>query len=110
MTEPRPPAPRQATIRQALADALRAGPASARDLSRLVGLAEKEVAGHLAHLAKSLPAHGERLLVTPAECLACGYAFPSRTRLTRPSRCPQCHGTHLAEPRFRLSTTRHPIG
>ena len=102
MTEPRPPAPRNATIRQALADTLRAGEHSAHDLSRLVGIPEKAVADHLAHLAKSLPAHGERLAVAPPECLACGYAFPDRQRLTRPSRCPRCHGTHLAEPLFRI--------
>jgi len=88
------------SIRQALADALRKAELSAHDLSQLVGIPEKTVADHLAHLAKSLPAHGERLAITPPECLACGYAFPDRTRLTRPSRCPQCHGTHLAAPLF----------
>lgn len=100
MTELRPPAPRHSTIRRALADVLRAGPASARKLSQQVGIPEKSVADHLAHLAKSLPAHGERLTITPPECLTCGYAFAERARLTRPSRCPQCHGTHLAEPLF----------
>jgi predicted Zn-ribbon and HTH transcriptional regulator len=102
MTEPRPPAPRHVTIRQALADALRRGGHSAHDLSRLVGIPEKAVADHLAHLIRSLPAHGERLLVTPPECLACGYAFPERSRLTPPSRCPRCHDTHLAEPLFTI--------
>lgn len=102
MTEPRPPAPRQATIRQALADALRVGPASARELSQQVGIPEKAVADHLAHLARSLPAHGGRLTVIPPACLACGYAFAGRQRLSRPSRCPQCRGTHLVEPRFQI--------
>ena len=102
MTEPYPPPPRQATIRQALADTLRQGEHTAHELSRLVGVPEKTVADHLAHLARSLPAHGERLSVTAPACLACGYAFPERTRLTRPSRCPQCRGTHLAEPVFRI--------
>lgn len=102
MTEPRPPAPRHATLRQALAAALRTGEHSAHDLSRLVGLPEKAVAGHLEHLARSLPAHSEQLVVTPPACLACGYAFPDRARLTRPSRCPRCRGTHLAEPLFRI--------
>jgi len=102
MTESRPPAPRQATIRQALADVLRAGPASARELSQQVGIPERAVAEHLAHLARSLPAHGEHLTVIPPACLVCGYSFPDRQRLSRPSRCPRCRGTHLAEPRFRI--------
>ena len=91
------------TLRQALADALRRGEHSAHDLSRLVGLPEKAVADHLAHLARSLPAHGERLVVTPPQCLACGYSFSDRARLTRPSRCPRCRGTHLAEPLFHIT-------
>ena len=103
MTEPRPPAPRHATLRQALAAALRREQLSARDLSRLVGIPEKAVAAHLDHLAKSLPARGERLTVIPPACLSCGYAFSDRTRLTRPSRCPICHATHLAEPRFKIA-------
>lgn len=102
MTEPRPPAPRHATIRQALANTLRAGEHSAHDLSQLVGIPEKAVADHLAHLAKSLPAHGEQLKVIPPACLSCGYSFADRNRLTRPSRCPSCRGTHLAEPFFRI--------
>jgi len=94
-------------LRQALAVALRREQLSAHDLSRLVGISEKTVADHLAHLARSLPAHGERLAVTPPECLSCGYAFSDRTRLTRPSRCPLCHATHLAEPRFKIESARH---
>jgi hypothetical protein len=88
-------------VRQDLAAALRRGPFSAHELSRLVGIPEKSVAGHLAHLEKSLAGRGERLVVTPPHCLECGYAFPARTRLTRPSRCPSCRGTHLAEPLFK---------
>ena len=103
MSEPRPPAPRLVTIRQALAEALRQGEHTAHDLSRLVGIPEKTIADHLEHLARSLPANGERLQVTRPACLACGYAFPDRCRLTRPSRCPRCHGTHLAEPAFRIA-------
>src|SRR5262245_38046500 len=70
--------PREAasTVRQRLAEALRDGPATAKDLSRLVGISEHEVAGHLEHLARSLRARGEKLAMTPPECLACGFAFP----------------------------------
>lgn len=102
MTEPRPPEKRDATVRQTLAEALRGGEYSAHELSRLVGIPEKTVADHLAHLAQSLPRHGERLVVTCPECLHCGYHFTGRARLTRPSRCPQCRSTHLAQPTFRI--------
>ena len=59
MTEPRPPANRCATLRQTLAETLRAGEYSAHELSRLVGIPEKTVADHLSHLAQSLPRHPE---------------------------------------------------
>lgn len=100
MTEPRPPANRCATLRQALAETLRAGEYSAHELSRLVGIPEKTVTDHLDHLAQSLPRHGERLRVTPPQCLHCGYLFADRTKLSRPSRCPQCRSTHLTPPVF----------
>jgi len=107
MTEPRPPAVRHATLRQALAAALRREQLSAHDLSRLVGIPEKAVADHLGHLAKSLPARGERLVVKPPACLTCGFTFPDRKRLTRPSRCPSCHATHLEEPLFTVVRDRN---
>jgi predicted Zn-ribbon and HTH transcriptional regulator len=100
----RPPQPesRSHTIRQDLALALRAGSATARDLSKAVGASEKQVLEHLAHLARSLKARGGALLVTPARCLDCGFAFAQRDKLARPSRCPKCHGGRLTLPEFAI--------
>jgi predicted Zn-ribbon and HTH transcriptional regulator len=99
---PAVPAPRAETVREALRRALRTGPASARDLSVEVGLREKDVAEHLAHLARSLEHRGERLVVEPASCVACGYAFRDRERLTRPGACPSCRSTRIDPPVFRI--------
>jgi predicted Zn-ribbon and HTH transcriptional regulator len=98
----RGPPPRGSTVREALAQALRAGPATARELSREVGLREKDVAEHLGHLVRSLAARGERLVVEPAACLACGYRFEDRERLTRPGACPQCRATRIDPQVFRI--------
>ena len=87
-------------MRGALREALREGPATARELSERVGIREREVAGHLEHLARSVAAAGERLVVEPAACLACGYVFRGRSRLARPSACPRCRSTHLSPPSF----------
>jgi predicted Zn-ribbon and HTH transcriptional regulator len=89
-------------VRQDLALALRAGPATARDLSKAVGASEKQVLEHLAHLAKSLKTRGGALEVTPAACLDCGFAFAKRDKLARPSRCPKCHGARLTLPEFAI--------
>jgi transcriptional regulator len=101
----RSPPQRGATIRELLREALLAGPATARDLSGLVGVREKDVAEHLAHLSLSLARRGERLEVTPASCIACGFAFRSRERLSRPGACPRCRSTRIDPPLFRVTAS-----
>lgn len=105
---PRPPTPRpdvrEATVRRSLHDALRAGGATARDLSRDVGIPERDVAEHLRHLERSVRHAGERLVVDPPVCLACGFTFTRRDRhrYTRPGRCPRCHERRISLPVFRI--------
>jgi transcriptional regulator len=98
----RQPESRARTARQDLALALRAGPATARDLSKAVGISEKDVVDHLVHLAKSLRRHGEALVITPSECLECGFVFSRREKPARPSRCPRCGTTRLTLPEFAI--------
>jgi len=105
MRAPDPPpsaTERQVTVRAALRQALRTGPLTARELSGRVGIPEKQVAGHLEHLGRSLRATGERLHVEPARCRECGFVFRKRDRLSRPSRCPVCRSEHLDAPRFSI--------
>ena len=90
------------TVRQRLAQTLRAGPATAKDLSRAVGISEHEVASHLEHLGRSLRARGEKLVMQPPECLDCGFAFARRERTTRPSHCPRCRSRRITLPEFRV--------
>ena len=98
----RPPAEAHDTIRRLIMTELEQGPLSARDLSGLVGIPEKEVAGHLEHIRQSLHRIGRRLNVQPAECTKCGFVFEKRERLTRPSRCPVCKSESLHAPLFTL--------
>jgi predicted Zn-ribbon and HTH transcriptional regulator len=100
---PRPPAEENDTVRHRIMTELAQGPFSARDLSGLVGIPEKEVAGHLEHIRQSLHRTGRRLIVQPAECTKCGFVFEKRERLTRPSRCPVCKSESLHAPLFFLA-------
>lgn len=75
----------------------------ARDLSDALGLTEKEVNEHLAHVQRSLAASGAGLHVAPGRCLLCGYEFAHRRRLTRPGRCPQCRRSKIQGPTFRVT-------
>lgn len=105
MSAPVPPA-RGSTVRGALEEALTAAPEgglSSKDLSARVGISEKDVGDHLAHLEKSLKAQGLRLEVLPASCISCGFAFKDRKRFTRPGACPQCRSTRIDPPAFRVT-------
>jgi predicted Zn-ribbon and HTH transcriptional regulator len=72
----------------------------ARELSHEVGIREKEVYDHLAHIARSLAVKGYKLGIQPARCLSCGFVFKDRQRFTRPGRCPRCKKSHLQSPGF----------
>lgn len=91
----RQPRERGTTLRQALLEALKGPPATARDLSQLVRISERDVLDNLEHLAESV-----ELVVEPAECKACGFEFEGRTRMKKPSRCPECKSERIAPPRF----------
>lgn len=88
------------TVRAALLAQLRGGPITALELSARVGIPERDVAGHLEHIARSLRTGAERMHTEPASCLDCGFVFRKRERLTRPGACPTCRGTHIEAPRF----------
>jgi predicted Zn-ribbon and HTH transcriptional regulator len=99
---PAPPE-RTETLRQSLQAALRQGWTTAHELSGLVGVREKDVATHLAHIDRTLRRQGEGLEMEPAACLACDFVFKKRDRLTRPARCPICNSERVTPPRFRIA-------
>jgi predicted Zn-ribbon and HTH transcriptional regulator len=104
-----PPAPteRSSTLRQQLHVLLRGGPArTARELSEELGVSEREIAPHLEHLERSLKNEDEHLVVEPPGCVACGFVFRERHRLTRPGKCPRCRATRVSPPRFRIASAR----
>ncbi|MCB2190679.1 MAG: transcriptional regulator [Deltaproteobacteria bacterium] len=73
------------------------GPWSALELAGELLLTRREVEEHLVHLQRSL---GKDLLITPAQCRACGYEFNKRRRLDAPGRCPVCRGQRIDGPWF----------
>jgi hypothetical protein len=93
---------RSQTIRQNMFLLLNEKEMTAREISRAVGIREKEVYEHLPHIVLSATAQKRKLVVLPFGCMSCGYVFEKRKRLTRPSRCPRCKRTHLETPVYRL--------
>ena len=90
------------TLRQKIISLLSETELTAREISGQVGISEKEVNEHLTHIARSVSSQNKQLVVAPANCLACGYVFEDRKRLTRPGRCPRCKKSHINSPAFRV--------
>lgn len=90
------------TLRQRLRAALEEEPRSARELSGLLGIPEREIYGHLEHLRSSLRGAGRELAIMPARCRKCGFLFRKREKFKKPGRCPQCRETLIAEPLFSI--------
>ena len=90
------------TLRQQMMAALQEDEWDVRGLSQRLGIAEKDVIAHLAHVQRSLAAGDACLVIRPPYCRACGFVFKDRGRFTRPGRCPQCRRTRLAPPRFQV--------
>ncbi len=95
------------TVRQQVLDLLSGqGPVSAKEISARVGIPEKEVYGHLAHIQRSLQHGRERLRVVPACCRDCGFKFVKRERFAKPGHCPRCRGTYIEEPLYLVGSGR----
>jgi predicted Zn-ribbon and HTH transcriptional regulator len=94
------PPERRETLRRRLAAILAEGSYTARELSAILRLSEREVCRHLPHVGRSLRQEGRKLKIEPAVCRSCGYVFRKRERFTRPSRCPECRGESIDSPLF----------
>ncbi len=97
------------TVREEILVLLAGGWCSLLDISKSVGIPEKDAQEHLEHLRRSLRGKGG-LIVSPPECLSCGFVFEKRDRIGRPGKCPRCRGTHISSPRFRVDSRSIPGG
>ncbi|MBI5747262.1 MAG: transcriptional regulator [Nitrospirae bacterium] len=92
------------TIRQEIMALIVDSTMTAKDLSQIIRISEKEVYPHLEHIAKSLRNDKEkRLVIEPSRCYQCGFIFKERRRLTSPSRCPRCRHEGISPPVFSIA-------
>ena len=91
------------TIRKQLIACLSENEANGKDLSKMVGISEKEVYEHLPYILRTVNAMGKSLHIIPSRCFVCGYTFKDRKRFSPPSRCPQCKSEHIQDPAYRIS-------
>ncbi len=72
-------------------------------IARLVDESPSGVADDLSHLLRSLKHTEYKAVIEPARCRACGFEF-SGEKLTKPSKCPECHSTWVLEPRIGIES------
>jgi len=89
------------TTRQRIIQLLERETMTAQELSKVLKVSEKEVTGHLGHVAKSVKLP-RRLLIEPSRCQQCGFVFRNRTRFSSPSRCPECRHEGITRPEFSI--------
>jgi hypothetical protein len=91
------------TARQRMLELLEGRELSARSLAELLSIPVREVEDHLTHLVKTVRRHSDKqFLLIPSQCQNCGFVFGQRTRLTPPSRCPQCRSEFISPPCYRI--------
>jgi transcriptional regulator len=90
------------TVRQRLRAALAGRTFTARELSGMLSIPEREVYGHLEHLRRTLQSSDQSFVVIPSRCRKCGFLFSKRDKLKKPGRCPQCRETLISEPLFTI--------
>lgn len=93
--------PSERTPRQRIIELLIGTRLSCHQLAQMLGIPERQVEDHLAHVVRTVARdRSRRFILEPSTCPDCGFVFRDRTRLTRPSRCPICHGEGITAPRY----------
>ncbi len=85
-------------FRKDLITLLLGNPMGVSQIAREVKEQPSQVADDLEHLLRSLKHSDYRAAIEPARCRACGFEF-SEAKLTKPSKCPECHSTWVLEPK-----------
>ncbi|OQW30015.1 MAG: hypothetical protein A4C66_13815 [Nitrospira sp. HN-bin3] len=93
------------TTRRRIIELLTGAPMTSYQLARALGIPERLVEEHLAHVVKTVARdRSRRFLREPSGCLDCGFMFRDRTRFTRPSRCPHCRSEGITPPRYHIES------
>ena len=87
------------TLRQSIIFVLKEQAVTAKEISQAVGIREKEVYEHLAHISRSRSLGG-KFIHLPSTCKDCGFIFRKRDRLTPPGKCFLCRSEAITPPRF----------
>lgn len=83
------------TLRQEIADFITGSPSTAKDISKAIGIQEKDAYYQLEQISKK---YGKALKVILPECRKCGFVFSKK--FGKPGKCPECKETWISEPEY----------
>jgi predicted Zn-ribbon and HTH transcriptional regulator len=87
------------TVRKELIGILQRDKMTIREMALHFRTTTEEIAEDLRHIGKSIYPRMELRMETPM-CKNCGFVFKGRSKLKPPSKCPECRGMKISEPRF----------
>lgn len=92
------PRERHETVRHEILDLLSGRVMTIAEISRTLGMAERDLYEHLDNLVRF-----KSLEILPARCLQCGFVFSKREKVKKPGKCPKCKSTRIKPPSFSYS-------
>jgi hypothetical protein len=78
------------------------GDMTLQELVDLTNSSLKMVVEDMDKVRKTIKSENKRIKVSPASCMGCSYVFSGRSRISDPTKCPECHSERISPQRFRI--------
>ncbi len=88
------------TRREQIIQILKETPQTVTQLANYFQLTNTEIEVDLGHIEKSVKSRNLKLGSQPAYCEKCKFTFKERSKIRKPSKCPQCRSESISEPVF----------
>ncbi len=89
----------QMTRRERMMEMMSLEPISLQHLANHFRVEMRELADDMEHIRRSVRKDAD-LVIEPATCKGCGFAFRERSRIKTPSKCPRCRGERIMPATF----------
>lgn len=78
------------------------GDMTLQELVDLTNSSLKMVVEDMDKVRKTIKSENKRIKASPASCMGCNYVFSGRSRISDPTKCPECHSERISPQRFRI--------
>lgn len=78
------------------------GDMTLQELVELTDSSLKMVVEDIDKVRKTIKSENKRIEASSASCMGCSYVFAGRSRISDPTKCPECHSERISPQRFRI--------